>query len=208
MTQRDTAAFTKQQNEQRELEQREVRFRVIEEFLNLRGRNVADIGRWAAILQDDFSLKLPNPRGLYTAIAGDSGEAEFRPEQVLVGVVQVMADAQGFAGFLQTLASSSSTADQGIISLQYHIDRKNFFMDGNNAVLDWTASSVGAVQRVSSSLALVVWLSVSMLLITTLPSFPFHLVLSGRQGRIDHVGDTQGQLLSSVQQDSSYRSGV
>jgi hypothetical protein len=50
VAQRDSADLEKRHTAQRELEQREVRFRVIEEFLKLRGRNEPNFARWAAIL--------------------------------------------------------------------------------------------------------------------------------------------------------------
>lgn len=59
VTQRDAAELEKRHASQRELEQREVRFRVLEEFLKLRGRNEANAARWAAILEDKFTLTMP-----------------------------------------------------------------------------------------------------------------------------------------------------
>lgn len=154
VSQRDAALFMKQQNEQRELEQREVRFRVVEEFLNLRGLNVSEVGRWSAILLDEFTLRLPNSRPLLLLSSSGTGDdhdnhnSVYRPDQVLVGVTEVMRESQSFASILQTMAPPPAQEGTPPIFLQYHCDRKNFLMDGCNAVLDWTAVSVGSVQRV------------------------------------------------------------
>jgi hypothetical protein len=141
VSQRDAADFEKRQSAQRELEQREVRFRVIEEFLKLRGRNETNFARWAAILEDGFTLVLPL-MNFWKVMQGGS-EALHGNELVLNGVSDVMADANGFSEFLQTLG-----AGQGTVTCQFHCDRKHFFMDGCQAVLEWTATTTGAVGKV------------------------------------------------------------
>jgi len=138
VAQRDAAELEKRQSAQRELEQREVRFRVIEEFLKLRGRNETNFARWAAILEDGFSLTLPLTD--FNKMVG--GEVAPGSEHTLNGVSDVMADANVFSSFLQTLGSG-----QGAVTCQFQSDRKNFFMDGCQAVLEWTATSVGAIAK-------------------------------------------------------------
>jgi hypothetical protein len=137
---RDNLDFEKRQAAQRELEQREVRFRVIEEFLKLRGRNEANIARWAAILEDKFSLTLPLTD--FRNMVHGQPEDTLSFEQCLNGVSEVVTDASHFSVFLQSLNES------GTVAFQYHCDRKNFFMDGCNATLEWTATSVGAANQV------------------------------------------------------------
>jgi hypothetical protein len=139
VSQRDAAEVEKRHSAQRELEQREVRFRVVEEFLKLRGRNESNYARWAAILEDSFTMTLPNTD--YREIAADRGQYE----QSLSGVSQVMSDSSMFAGFLQSLAKVSSGHQ---ISFVYNCDRKNFLMDNCTAVLYWTATSNGAIHQV------------------------------------------------------------
>lgn len=143
VVQRDAADAEKRQAAQRELEQREVRFRVIEEFLKLRGRNEANVARWSAILEEGFSLTLPVTD--FRKMVRESVEGSTDFEQCLAGVSEVMADAANFSTFLQSLSKSEAA---GAVSFQYHCDRKKFFMDGCNAVMEWTATSVGAVSKV------------------------------------------------------------
>jgi hypothetical protein len=143
VTQRDAAELEKRQAAQRELEQREVRFRVIEELLKLMGRNETNFARWSAILEDGFSLTLPSVDFHKMA------KSEPGADKVLRGVTDVMADASGFAAFLQTLGTG-----EGNVTFQYQCDRKNFFMDDCQAVLEWTATSNGAVAKVRSVLRL------------------------------------------------------
>lgn len=149
VTQRDAADFEKRQAAQREMEQREVRFRVIEEFLKLRGRNETNFARWAAILEDGFGLTLPSTDFRKMA----TGEALPGFEHVLNGVSDVMADATVFSEFLQTLGSG-----EGTVSCLFQCDRKNFFMDGCQAVLEWSATSVGAINKVRPTLCLALFL--------------------------------------------------
>ena len=139
VSQRDAAELEKRHSAQRELEQREVRFRVVEEFLKLRGRNEVNYARWSAILEDSFTMTLPNTD--YREMAAERGQYE----QSLSGVAQAMADSSMFAGFLQSLAKVSSGHQ---ISFVYNCDRKNFFMDNCTAVLYWTAISNGAIHQV------------------------------------------------------------
>lgn len=142
VAQRDAAELEKRQTAQREMEQREVRFRVIEEFLKLRGRNETNFARWAAILEDGFTLTLPIT-DLRKVL---QKEVEPGYEQVLNGVSDVMSDAGVLSAFLQTLGNGDNT-----VTCQYHCDRTNFFMDGCHAVLEWNATSIGAFLNVSAS---------------------------------------------------------
>jgi hypothetical protein len=137
VAQRETAELEKRQAAQRELEQREVRFRVIEEFLKLRGRNETNPCRWAAILEEGFTLSLPSPESYHRSNTG----AKSATDGTLRGVAEVMSESSSFSSFLQVAASPA----KGAVSFQYHCDRSNFFMDGCNAFLEWTGSLVNAV---------------------------------------------------------------
>lgn len=139
VSQRDASDVEKRHSAQRELEQREVRFRVIEEFLKLRGRNESNFARWAAILEDGFSLTLPSMD--FRKTTQDDTHPVF--EITLNGVSDVMANAIIFSDFLQTLGPK-----EGIVSCQFQCDRKKFFMDGCQAVLEWSSTTVGAVAKV------------------------------------------------------------
>lgn len=141
VAQRDATELEKRHSAQRELEQREVRFRVVEEFLKLRGRNELNSARWAAILEDNFTMTLPIT-DYREMVSNNRGQFE----QKLSGVSQAMADSNMLAGFLQGLGSEGAGAE--VITFVYGCDRKNFFMDNCTAVLNWTASTHGAVQQV------------------------------------------------------------
>jgi len=147
VAQRDAADLEKRHSAQRELEQREVRFRVVEEFLKLRGRNEANFARWAAILEENFTLTLP-VTDFRETIQSKTPGAKVDYLQSLTGVSEAMADASLLASFLKSLGK---TTDGDAIYFQYQCDRKNFFMDNCIAVLDWTASSQGAIQHGASN---------------------------------------------------------
>merc|ERR1711957_200050 len=61
VAQRDTIDLEKRHEKQRDMEVREVRYRVMEEFLKLRARGAEQnlLARWIAILEDGFTLTLP-----------------------------------------------------------------------------------------------------------------------------------------------------
>mmetsp|Transcript_4045 Transcript_4045/g.6323 ORF Transcript_4045/g.6323 Transcript_4045/m.6323 type:complete len:694 (-) Transcript_4045:1167-3248(-) len=144
VSQRDTADMEKRHSAQRELEQREVRFRVMEEFLKLRGRQETSYSRWVAILEDQFTLTLPITD--YRKMVNHDGSS--KPEQTLSGASEAMGDAVHLGSFLKTLGNGNEgMIPSAPVTLQYQCDRKNFFMDGCNGVLTWTASTVGAVEQ-------------------------------------------------------------
>mmetsp|Transcript_15058 Transcript_15058/g.21313 ORF Transcript_15058/g.21313 Transcript_15058/m.21313 type:complete len:755 (-) Transcript_15058:326-2590(-) len=158
VAQRDAAELEKRHNAQRELEQREVRYRVMEEFLKLRGRNELNFARWIAILEDGFTLTLP---GTDFRRSGNDDQpksgarrvslpaSQVSPEQILNGPSEVMTDSSNVSALLQTLGKGPNTGGvaRTPVVMVYHCDRKNFFMDGVNAVLEWSLSSVGAVNQ-------------------------------------------------------------
>lgn len=143
VAQRDAAELEKRHAAQRELEQREVRFRVIEEFLKLRARNERNFSRWAAILEDRFTFTLPLT-DFRDMVQSESSNGF---EQVLTGVTEAMEDANHLAEFIQSLSKHDENDE---IAFAYSCDRKKFFMDNCHAVLEWTASTHGALKQVRS----------------------------------------------------------
>jgi hypothetical protein len=114
----------------------------MEEFLKLRGRRETNLARWVAILEDNFSLTLPETD--YRRTVHESNDAT--REQLLTGATEVMTDASYVASLLSTLKQDPNST----VSLLYHCERKNFFMDDSVAVLDWSATVVGAYSQVRS----------------------------------------------------------
>lgn len=151
VAQRDACDLENRRNAQRELEQREVRFRVMEEFLKLRGSNEPNVARWVAILEDGFTCTLPftNYRSV---VKGVDANAKLTRQvshensdmmqtcddkQVLYGAPECMADATALAKMLSSIGKGKKLA------FAYNCDRKRFLMDGTNAVLEWAAKSIG-----------------------------------------------------------------
>lgn len=157
---RDAVDLEKRLSAQRELEQREVRFHVMEEFLKIRGSNEQSIERWTAILEDNFTLVIPltryrkmvhqsisreqrsilvdiNDEGLKQSAHADYDDG--KTEQILHGVEEVMADASSLAAFLGKCYSSENYIRKA--GLSYDVKRSNFLMDSFNAVLKWTATT-------------------------------------------------------------------
>lgn len=148
VSQRDSAEAEKKVSAQRELEQREVRFRVMEEFLKLRGRNELNVARWIAILEEGFSLSLPFTtfREMSESKSNSARATSNAVEQMLRGTAEVMEDARSMSTFLQTLGNDNNTGTSMTpVTLMYHCDRKNFFMDDCAGFLVWSATSIGAV---------------------------------------------------------------
>jgi len=166
VTQRDANEMEQRRVAQRELEQREVRFRVAEEFMKLRGDNQRSTARWAAILENEFTFTLPvtkyrdmvltgsgttqglqQPGAITRQVSVDAVTAvdENRTEQVLCGVEESKKDAEHLASFLEGLyfPDQQSTPNDATknVSIIYDCNRKNFFMDGTSAFLNWTATT-------------------------------------------------------------------
>lgn len=193
VAQRDAAELEKRHSSQRELEQREVRFRVMEEFLKLRGRNEASFARWAAILEESFDLTLPVTD--YRKMV-EKGESSSKTEQVLHGAGDAMGDAVHLASFLQTLGNATDgSAQKAPVTLAYKCDRKSFFMDGCNGVLVWTATTVGAVGEVC-------YFFCSHYVLSTVATYTHSLVLptSGCSHGTHTEGEHACQVQSGVEQ--------
>jgi len=147
VTTRDTAELERRHEKQRELEVREVRYRVMEEFLKLRskGSEANLLARWVAILEDGFTLTLPRtdyrdvvqnhmPRQVSRTSVNATDLLTDPTVQVLRGPTECFDDAAKVAIFLQSLSN-------GNIVQAYNCDRKKFMMDGINAMLEWTFTS-------------------------------------------------------------------
>ena len=152
VAQRDASEVEKRHEAQRNREQREVRFRVMEEFLKLRGRNESNAARWVAILEDGFTFTLP--RTSYRHIVDENhfqndNTSRASLEQVLRGSEAVMEDSKHLSNFLQTIGGDATDATR--IQISHRCDRKRFFMDDNVAFMDFAASSVGAVNKGASN---------------------------------------------------------
>jgi len=151
VAQRDAADLEKRHDAQRNREQREVRFRVMEEFLKLRGRNEPNAARWVAILEDGFTFTLPKT-SFRRMVDSDKSSNDVNGasasssslEQVLRGAAVCMEDSQHLSAYLQSIGGPSSSTQVQIV---YRVDRKGFFMDGNIAFMDFGASTLGATNK-------------------------------------------------------------
>mmetsp|Transcript_38868 Transcript_38868/g.83728 ORF Transcript_38868/g.83728 Transcript_38868/m.83728 type:complete len:724 (+) Transcript_38868:671-2842(+) len=157
VAQRDAADLEKRHEAQRNREQREVRFRVMEEFLKLRGRNEPNAARWVAILEDGFIFTLPRTafRRMVDSeksandVNGVANLPRTSVEQVLRGATVVMEDAQHLSSYLQSIGGPATPTSQ--VQIAYRCDRKRFFMDGNVAFMDFHANTLGAVAKGASN---------------------------------------------------------
>ena len=141
--QRDAAKAEEERRRQVLEQNRDVRFQVMQDFLNLRGTNEQSSQRWGAILVDEeFQLRLP-PTDFQTMVARDGSEQQH--QQVLSGVHDVMADASYFAAFLQTLTGEDNEAAAPVYAI-YSCDRESFFMDGCQAVVNFEVTSCGGAK--------------------------------------------------------------
>jgi hypothetical protein len=148
VNQRDQAEVERRHEKQRDLEVREVRYRVMEEFLKLRARGSEQnlLARWIAILEDGFTLTLPKADyrkmacdgGMVRRVSSENQQSLLNSvpndmsKQVLRGANQSFEDASHVASLME-----SSLMGTGV-HMYYHCDRAHFMMDGIKAVLDWT----------------------------------------------------------------------
>ncbi|CAB9526658.1 expressed unknown protein [Seminavis robusta] len=158
---RDAEALEQAQKTKIVEQQREVRFQVMQDFLQIRGRNEANPTRWGAILEDGFTLTLPKTPfqtmvATTTTTTDKNNDNADHQEQLLSGVAEIMTDSTYFSSFLQSLGNATHThttttggddANIPPITFVYRCNRSNFLMDGCNAIISWTATSAGAVQK-------------------------------------------------------------
>jgi len=164
VAQRDATELERRHEKQRDLEVREVRYRVMEEFLKLRARGLESnlLARWVAILEDEFTLSLPKTEyrsmgGMDSAVMKrqvsieDTSSLKFQAgtpysfTQILRGATECLEDASNVASFINTLATSNNPHAKIRVTMSYLCDRKHFMMDGVNTVLDWSLTTSGAM---------------------------------------------------------------
>ena len=168
VTQRDASELEKRHEKQRDLEVREVRFRVMEEFLKLRARGSEAnlLARWVAILEDGFTLSLPrtdyrpmvgpkillpNHAGLLRSATVSNHEAcsGNASVQVLKGAMECIDDALKLYLFVNSLGRIGSGRSQHLVHLNITCEKVNFMMDGVHTFLEWNLLTSGAIQKVS-----------------------------------------------------------
>jgi hypothetical protein len=143
VSQRDAADVEKRHEKQRDLEVREVRYRVMEEFLKLRARGSEQnlLARWIAILEDGFTLTLPKTPYRSSAMIdsqprrvlnGEAAQPLDTSKTVLQNANQCFDDASKVASFISSLFMGNA------VQMTYHCERTHFMMDGVKAILDWT----------------------------------------------------------------------
>ena len=148
VNQRDQAEVERRHEKQRDLEVREVRYRVMEEFLKLRARGSEQnlLARWIAILEDGFTLTLPKADyrkmacdgGMVRRVSSENQQSLLNSvpndmsKQVLRGANQSFEDASHVASLMESTLMGTG------VQMYYHCDRAHFMMDGIKAVLDWT----------------------------------------------------------------------
>lgn len=150
VAQRDANDLEKRHEKQRDLEVREVRYRVMEEFLKLRARGSESnlLARWVAILEDGFTLTLPTTEYRQMVendnLTPDGKAQESHDRKVLRGATECLDDASKVDQFFNSLIIGSVA---GSVRMSYHCDRKHFMMDGVNAILDWTCTTNGIIAQ-------------------------------------------------------------
>ena len=144
---RDTALALEEQKAKILEQNRDVRFQVMQDFLNLRGNNERSAARWSAILvPEEFSLKMPKTN-FQAMVDSDNTSCH---HQVLTGVEDVMADASYFSSFLQTLGSETNEAASPVYFI-YNCEEDSFLMDGTQAMINFEATTSGAIAQGAKS---------------------------------------------------------
>jgi hypothetical protein len=129
VVERDALNENKARVERMDQEHRMVRFSVLEEFLQLRNAKDSDFNRWDAILEPDATLRLPS---ICVEVEGECNSASHTKSYI--GADQII-QASNDDEIVQKL-------EKGSVEVQ--CDRCSLMMQGNTAVLDWTATSLDA----------------------------------------------------------------
>jgi len=139
--QRDATQAKEEHNAKIMEQNRDVRFQVMQDFLNLRGNNERSVQRWSAILvPEEFTLKMPST-DFQTMISPSVYDTS--GQQLLTGVEDVMADANYFSLFLQTLGTDANESCLPVY-FAYSCQRETFLMDGSQATFNFEATTTGA----------------------------------------------------------------
>jgi hypothetical protein len=142
---RDSAMAAKSRKAQIEMEERQVRYSVVEEFLKLRGSNEQQSpARWNAILEETVTLRLPNFDWTSKGRTSATVDGGAPPKKIVTGVTELMNECNEFS---KQLKKGSKRAAVG--SLVFQGDRDSLLMEGANVVMDWTASSTDESKQVS-----------------------------------------------------------
>lgn len=143
---RDAAKALEEQKAKILEQNRDVRFQVMQDFLNLRGNNEQSANRWSAILvPEEFTLTLPVTD--FQAMVQPTETSPVPGQQVLTGVSDVMSDSSYFSSFLQTLGGSDANEASAPVYFIYNCSRDSFLMDGCNAMFNFDATSCGAMAQ-------------------------------------------------------------
>ena len=150
---RDVDLRESRTKDQRQKQHRQVRFQVLQSFLEMRGKSdgrissstlnpipssnrTEEYSRWASILEDDFTMTRPSI---------DDVEGQY--ETVVHGIASTMSDPNEATMML----AKSCSFPGSTVSLNYTCDPKSFLMDNTTCVLHWCASSHDAKSRLVSA---------------------------------------------------------
>mmetsp|Transcript_50748 Transcript_50748/g.99194 ORF Transcript_50748/g.99194 Transcript_50748/m.99194 type:complete len:628 (+) Transcript_50748:174-2057(+) len=161
VAERDSAELRRKVTEEQLKEQKEVRFAVMKEFMNYRGRNES-LARWSAILDSSFVMKLPvtpyrkmvnNGRIAPNRTTPDENSFLDPSERILRGVSEVVADSKFLVNFLFCVGKNSPAWEMARSisqeehcerpTMEFECDKTSFIADGEFAFLRWSAISVG-----------------------------------------------------------------
>lgn len=132
VSQRDSQELEKIQN----MELRNVRFSVLQEFFKLRCSNEQDWIRWSTILDNNFMLRLPVTQygKMNPSSNNNTGSKVNHYYQEINGIADVMNDAMMISEMM--------------LSFQVECDKSSFMMDGTSAMLCWTLKTTGCISQV------------------------------------------------------------
>jgi len=165
VAERDSAELRRKVTEEQLKEQKEVRFAVMKEFMNYRGRNES-LARWSAILDSSFVMKLPITP--YRKMINNGRVAQAKngtydinfvdlSERILRGVSEVVADSKFFVNFLDNIGKNSPAWEMARSvsqeehherpTMEFDCDKTSFIADGEFAFLRWSSISVGLMKQ-------------------------------------------------------------
>jgi len=140
---RDREEVARKELDSKKEEQRQARKKVLQDFLRLRGENQRDRSQWEQLLHDPTSFQLILPVTKYQNMVDESLPITAY-HQLLVGIHDIMADANYSASFLQSIEDAPD-----LVSLEVCFDRSCFIADGDAGFLTWKATSRGLASMVS-----------------------------------------------------------
>eukprot|EP00638_Chattonella_subsalsa_P020194 CAMPEP_0117872960 /NCGR_PEP_ID=MMETSP0950-20121206/11410_1 /TAXON_ID=44440 /ORGANISM="Chattonella subsalsa, Strain CCMP2191" /LENGTH=696 /DNA_ID=CAMNT_0005725865 /DNA_START=34 /DNA_END=2124 /DNA_ORIENTATION=+ len=152
----DLAAAREREERERHLESQrsaaamnEIRYQVLETFLDFRGRGETDISLWSSILDEAFTMRMPlTPYRSYPQSQVAEGSRKLK------GVEDIISDIASLQAMLDNLGKGTEQWKKSLqnpnapkILMEYQIEQKDLLVQADRIMANWTMKTKNAVSK-------------------------------------------------------------